>query len=760
MQTVRVPVAPQHAWQRSAGGAVLGLLAVVVLGLAGLAQAQDQVDDQGQYQSPDQAAYGAAPVDPGYDTQGEAQPASDPPARAARLAYMSGAVSFAPPGEEQWALASLNRPLAIGDRLYTDRDARAELELGDASIRLDEQTAFSFLNLDDNNAQVQLSNGTLNLGLRNVYSGQSYEIDTPTVAFVVNQPGEYRVDVDPNGGYTNVAVYNGAGTIYGEGGVSYPVAAGQFYRFFNSQLSGVASGPLPRTDDFDQWCFQRDARFNRVVQQGYVSPGVVGAEDLDDYGAWQSVPEYGNVWFPATVAVADWAPYRYGHWAWIDPWGWTWVDDAPWGFAPFHYGRWVYVGTRWGWMPGPVVARPVYSPALVAFIGLGGGVSIGFGAGGPVGWIPLGPRDVYCPPYRVSRRYFTNVNVTNVTNVYVNRTVINNYYTNVVVNKRVNNVNYTYRSEPRAATVVSHDAFVGARPVAASRERFDQDKFSRAPMSLGAPALPTRESQALRPGGHAAPAAVFQRPITARTAPPPRPPPFAARQAVIQRSGGAPVSLPQMRRLAGAAAAGTPVNVIGQPRAVTRLPGAAAPSGDFPPRPGAQGRPEPAPVQRGGAGPETPAPQRRDQGGFVQAPQRVTPPPEQHQPLNIYTPPRPQQQVRPEPQQRQPQLERINPPPQYRAPPLPQEQTQQPRFTEPPVQRIEPQPQFRPEPQVQPMPQQQLPPPQRQPPPQPQPPPQQPPPMPHQGFTTPPTHAPPPASARPAPDRKDNGPNR
>ena len=95
---------------------------------------------------------------------------------------------------------------------------------------------------------------------------------------------------------------------------------------------------------------------------------MTGAEDLDRYGHWESHPEYGPIWTPPPWCPG-WAPYRYGHWAWIGPWGWTWVDDAPWGFAPFHYGRWVMVGGRWCWAPGRYVARPVYAPALVAWIG-------------------------------------------------------------------------------------------------------------------------------------------------------------------------------------------------------------------------------------------------------------------------------------------------------------------------------------------------------------------------------------------------------
>jgi len=120
----------------------------------------------------------------------------------------------------------------------------------------------------------------------------------------------------------------------------------------------------------------------------YVSRDVPGYSDLDDYGDWREEPEYGAVWYPRSVAV-DWAPYSYGYWNWVGPWGWTWVDYSPWGFAPYHYGRWSYIGGRWGWCPGSIYARPYYGPAFVGFIG-GGSWGVGFGFGGGVGWFPLG----------------------------------------------------------------------------------------------------------------------------------------------------------------------------------------------------------------------------------------------------------------------------------------------------------------------------------------------------------------------------------
>src|ERR1039458_5474729 len=161
---------------------------------------------------------------------------------------------------------------------------------------------------------------------------------------------------------------------------------------------------------------------SKIRNRPATSPPESSAKDLDNYGTWQTVPTYGAIWVPTSVQ-AGWAPYRYGHWAYIAPWGWTWVDDAPWGFAPFHYGRWVSWGGGWGWAPGPMIGvgwRPYYAPALVGWIGGGGwGIGFGFGIGGGCGWFPLGWGEPFYPWYHgyhggyVSRNYIHNVNVTN-----------------------------------------------------------------------------------------------------------------------------------------------------------------------------------------------------------------------------------------------------------------------------------------------------------------------------------------------------------
>ncbi|HVZ20444.1 MAG TPA: DUF6600 domain-containing protein, partial [Vicinamibacterales bacterium] len=428
----------------------------------------------------------------------------DPPDRVARLSYLRGDVSFQPSGDDDWVEANLNRPLGTGDKLYTDRESRVEMEVGAATLRLDSQSSFDILNLDDNVAQTELTGGTLSLTVRRVFEGQSYEVDTPTLAFVVTQPGAYRVDIAPDGSSTMVTVFDGAGDVYGENNASYSVRSGQSYRFHDSVLNDYEVLDIPRGDDFDNWVESRNNRYAKSVSSNYVSDGVIGYADLDDYGGWNDEPDYGNVWYPTTVETG-WAPYRYGHWSWIDPWGWTWVDNAAWGFAPFHYGRWVYVRNRWGWCPGPRHVRAVYAPAMVAFVG-GAGWGVSVSTGGPVGWFPLGPRDVYVPWYRTSRNYFTNVNVRNTT--IINNTYITNVYNDYSRGRPINNANYAYRRNTAAVTAVSREAFIGARPVNAARVQVNASQLRNANVVSRVGIAPERASfVGARPVARAKPAA-------------------------------------------------------------------------------------------------------------------------------------------------------------------------------------------------------------------------------------------------------------
>ena len=498
----------------------------------------------------------------------------DPPSRVARLAYANGNISFNPAGTDDWVAAVVNRPMTTGDKLWSDDNSRAELHLGYAVIRLSDHTGFSFLNLTDNVTQLRLTEGTLNIRVRRLGDDETFEVDTPNLALSVLRPGSYRISVNEAGDATMVAVRGGQGEITG-GGSAYTIHAREEGAFSGTdQLDADIRGGQGDEDDFDQWCSDRDRRAEHSASARYVSDDVVGYEDLDQYGGWRPVPEYGNVWFPQTVVVG-WAPYRYGHWVWIAPWGWTWVDDAPWGFAPFHYGRWVVVDGEWGWVPSPprpvvvgaVYVRPVYAPALVAWVGgphFGVGVAVGSAPAAGVAWFPLGPRDVYCPSYHVSQTYVTNVNVSNT--VIVNRTQVTNVYNNVYVNKttvNVTNVTYQNQSVNGAVTATSNQAFTSAQPVHNNMIRVNQKEIASAPVAPMTPAVAPQQRSVVGAGAQARftpPPAVANRAVVAKAAPPPAPVSFAKQQQIVQANGGRPPAISQIRQAQPEVSAGARVN--------------------------------------------------------------------------------------------------------------------------------------------------------------------------------------------------------
>ncbi|MFM9915345.1 MAG: DUF6600 domain-containing protein [Rhizobacter sp.] len=474
-------------------------------------------------------------------------PASaEPPSRAARLGYITGTVSFAPAGQTDWVQAVVNRPLTTGDRLWSDVDSRVEVQVGGAAIRLGSSTSATLLNLDDRIAQVQLSQGTLKLRVRSLAPGQTFEVDTPNLAFTLRRPGEYRIDVDPVNDSTEVFVLSGEGEVYGEG-ASYAVNRRQGYRFYGTGLSDYETVEALPDDDLDRWARERDRRADSSTSARYVSSGVVGYEDLDANGTWRSDPSYGNVWTPTRVA-AGWTPYRDGHWAWVDPWGWTWVDDAPWGYAVSHYGRWTNIRGSWGWVPGPPREQAVYAPALVAFVGgknFQASISIGGSASSAVGWFPLAPREVYRPSYPVSRQYFDHVNRSNA--VIAPTTITNVYNTTRVTNTTVNNttnvtqVVYVNQQVTGAVVAVPTQAFVESRSVAKAAVPLTK---AVAIAAVAAPVAAVAPVQQSVHGGAAEATAkppVRERVVVARTAPPLPPVAFAAQQKQLEAQPGAPI---------------------------------------------------------------------------------------------------------------------------------------------------------------------------------------------------------------------------
>src|SRR5487761_44561 len=421
--------------------------------------------------------------------------AQDPPGRAGRLSYVGGNVSLQPAGETQWSAALLNYTITTGDRLYTDQDARADLEVGGSAVRMSNATDVTVTNLTDNFLQLGLAQGTIRVTVYEIQQDHSIEIVTPNGALNIQQAGSYRVDTSPNDGVTLVSVSSGSLQVSG-GDASQDVGSGQAVTLTGTDSIQIQPAYMPTEDSFDQWCAERDRRANEAAaaEGQYVSRDMPGYADLNYYGRWQQTSVYGPVWYPTDVPQ-DWVPYRYGHWAWVNPWGWTWVEDEPWGFSPFHYGRWAYVGSSWGWIPGPADVAPVYSPALVAFVGGGGfSVSVGFGQSGVAAWFPLGPGDVYHPWYHHDDNYLRQVNVTNIRNV---NNVTN--FTNVN-NTNVTNIrNVTYVNQRVGVTAVQASAFNSGRSVAPRMVRVTPQQIARAQVIPHPAISPTQHAVVVKP---------------------------------------------------------------------------------------------------------------------------------------------------------------------------------------------------------------------------------------------------------------------
>ncbi len=385
--------------------------------------------------------------------------AADPPSTVGRVSELNGKVWVYAPESSEWITASRNRPVTSGDRLSTEADGRAEIRVGTSVLRLAASSELEVIQLDEQHVDLQLHSGSLAVRLRTREAVDQFSLMTNEGRFHAERTGSYRFDrIDDT---SHATVWGGQAQFEGEG-AALTLQSGQRAEFWKDSRAPNTQYSItdPKRDAFSDWVASLDQREERSVSTRYVSPEMTGVEDLDRYGRWEQTPDYGPVWTPRAVDPG-WAPYRMGHWAWVGPWGWTWVDDAPWGFAPFHYGRWVYRRDNWCWSPGTYVARPVYAPALVAWVGgPRANVSISIGNSPNVGWFPLGPREVYVPGYSVSPAYVRNVNVTHVTNITNVTNIINN------PTRVVEETHYVNRGIPRAVTVVPSSVMERRQPVA------------------------------------------------------------------------------------------------------------------------------------------------------------------------------------------------------------------------------------------------------------------------------------------------------
>jgi hypothetical protein len=526
---------------------------------------------------------------------------ADPPSRVGRLNYMSGQVSFAPGGIDQWAAAVLNYPLTTGTALWADDGARAEFHIGSTAVRMDQATEVDLLNLDDQTVQLRVPQGIIDIGLHDLAADEQFEIDTPSAAVTLARTGHYRIAVD-DAGQSHITVWSGQAEV-ATSSQTFVVNAGQTVIISDNAASPYQLVPTTGLDAFGQWCLAREQQETQALQAAapYVPNTMTGFEDLNAYGAWRSVSGYGVTWFPRVQS--GWAPYRHGRWVWISPWGWTWIDNSPWGFAPFHYGRWALIGGQWGWVPGPREVRPIFAPALVVFVLL---------TGGGIGWFPLAPREVYVPPYRYSPAYYRNINIT-----VVNITVVN-----------VTNVHYTYRHLPKAITVVRREAFVRSDPVPRSILAAPNPEIANGKVAASAPVPPTLPSMLGRSDQAASrtpPAVVRQRPVVVKAQPPhPTLPPEVARQAQPRSITVKPAIVSRPTAAPGPTRPIQPVTPAPRPNATTppRVTPVTPSSAPQPGVPTPRRRPTPQPTQPGLTGPQ-PSPVPTPRGTEPQGPPPV-----------------------------------------------------------------------------------------------------------------------------------------
>jgi hypothetical protein len=488
------------------GHTKLGLL-FCLIGLLSFSatRARAQQPDQAPPPPADQPALSNQPD---ATDQPAANDANDPPSRVARISFLDGSVSIQPGGAGDWGSAVRNRPMTIGDKLWTDKDSRAELQTGVVSIHLGSMTALSFLNLDQTITQMRLAEGSINFRVKEIRQGDTYEVDTPNLVFTITQAGAFRIDVNENGDNTGITVIRGAGTVTASG-KTYDLQPGQRGVFNGTDnVESTIAPQAPPQDGLDKWANDRDLGEQNSVSQRYVPDDMPGTQDLDNNGTWSQDGDNGPIWYPAEVSPG-WAPYSNGYWSYVGPWGWTWVDYAPWGFAPFHYGRWGFIGGRWGWYPGPRIGVSIYGPAFVGF--LGGGFGFGFGVGFGVGWFPLGFGEPFHPWYHGGFGYVNRINVRNTA------------FRNASVIRSGGNFNYAYAHNTRAVTAASRSAFTGGQAINRSAAHIDEASLRNAQVTNRAGVSPTRQSAlgaaSARGNVSRPPSSVENRSVMARTTP-------------------------------------------------------------------------------------------------------------------------------------------------------------------------------------------------------------------------------------------------
>jgi hypothetical protein len=391
----------------------------------------------------------------------------DPSAQAGRLSYISGTVSVQSVDTGDWGQAYNNLTLGPGDRIFTDADGRAEIQVGQSYVRIGPNSDVSLVDATPYGIYFGVAQGSLRIHTLGLWPGQALHVQTPNGDAALTQSGEMRVDVLSDEDAAIFTNYSDDLLLSGAGGFIQDIGNWQSMELIGSNPVYPQWLQPADPDGLDNWSRGRDRQIANSISYRYVSPEIPGAAELDANGEWLPGTDYGAVWFPNNVPYG-WTPYHYGHWVNHAPWGWVWVEDEPWGYAPFHYGRWISFAGRWGWVPGPANAHPVWSPALVAFAG---GIQVG--GTGVSAWFPLGPGEPFRPWYHASPRYIDQVNISNISEsrqVHVQTT-----YVNIVNVTNITNITYINRSS--GVTAMRHEDFAAGRSAQQTAVKVDPRQF-------------------------------------------------------------------------------------------------------------------------------------------------------------------------------------------------------------------------------------------------------------------------------------------
>ncbi|HEX6441915.1 MAG TPA: DUF6600 domain-containing protein [Stellaceae bacterium] len=401
------------------------------------------------------------------------------PTRIGRISAIEGTASIRPSGGE-WSGAGVNDPVGSGMAVRAGDKARAQLRIGPDAIALAAGTRVEIGRLDPGATQIALPQGRIGIHLGRLDQPNTVEIDLPHGGIWLEAPGDYDIYAGDEKNPASIATLDGSARVIVEN-LDRTVTAGSVLALNGGNTPRAKLDAGAREEAGIWWLPDGgDAAKPQALQ--FVSAELTGYDALDGNGSWQNVEGLGEVWYPNPLPD-DWAPYRYGHWRWLQPWGWTWIDGMPWGFATSHYGRWARIDERWAWVPGPHSEQPVYAPALVAFLGTAGvGISYPDGNGPAVAWFPLAPGEAYWPSYTNDPDTIRRINAGSGADLSAMAAAGNGAAPTAIVNGEYQN--------RRSASVVPRPVFTAGRAVAPALIDLPERRLDNAPLLAGSPQIP------------------------------------------------------------------------------------------------------------------------------------------------------------------------------------------------------------------------------------------------------------------------------